>query len=124
MLIINDEQIIYFKNTYGKADMIPCYSEAFGILAPSNQAILLINPTTITVVYINKVSNRLVQKIEFDRSEIANSSLKTNLFAGKKWSFSARNQIWKFRIPFVLPLKATQKCFIDNLYSLKYIDLE
>ncbi|WP_265459394.1 hypothetical protein [Enterococcus sp. HY326] len=121
MIILRESVIHELKNLHGQANMLPCYAEARGLSVITEQAVLLLSSEKLTILFISKISNQLIQKVEFNFSEITNSTLKESLFAAATWQFNARGQRWKFRIPTVLPLRKMRHNFIEGLYSYQYI---
>lgn len=120
MIILKQKIIHRFAERYGSPDMITCYSDTRGFSAISPQAILLINQHHLIVLYIGLLSNKLVQRVDFQLTEISNSKLKSGFFFSTIWQFNAKNQKWKFVIPYVIPLKDNQKQFIEYLYAFRF----
>ena len=80
MIILKQKIIHRFAERYGSPDMITCYSDTRGFSAISPQAILLINQHHLIVLYIGLLSNKLVQRVDFQLTEISNSKLKSGFF--------------------------------------------
>lgn len=118
MILITDEVIIEMKNVYGEEDMFACFADAQGISAISAQAILLINKEKLIILFINKITNNLVQKIEFQIEEISESNIKKGMFYTNIWNFKGRGQKWKFRIQKILTLGNRQKEFLDFIQTI------
>lgn len=119
MIILSSNAITSLKNNYGDFDMLPCYSIPQGLSAVTNQAILLMNHEKIIILYISKVTDKVVQKIEFSLNEISNSTLKQNFFQGYIWKFYSHGQNWRFKIPYVIPLRQIQNTFIEQLSTFQ-----
>ncbi|MGL9746436.1 hypothetical protein [Enterococcus sp. DIV0170] len=99
--------------------MLPCYTIAQGISASSNQAVLLVNKNKLIVLYIHKLSDKVVQKNELNLAEISRSTLRNSLPFSKVWRFYYKEQKWIFRIPYIHPLRIIKTDFVDFLYELK-----
>lgn len=107
------------KSMYGESDMLVCYSIAQGISATTDQAILLINEKKLLILYINKLTNNIVQKNEFLFSEFSKSSLKNCFFFSTVWKFNCCGQSLTFKIPFIYPLRTIRRDFIKCLYKME-----
>ncbi|MBP1046755.1 hypothetical protein I6N96_10805 [Enterococcus sp. BWM-S5] len=116
MLIISAAAIEALKMEYGETDMVSCYAKAQGMNVPTQEAVLLLNNQKVIILFISKLTNKLIQKMMFNRVELSNSTLKSGLFLDERWTFTGRGQKWSFRIPAkILPLGNGQRVFLDSL---------
>lgn len=122
LIVIRSSIIQKFKNDYGSANMICCYAKAQGMSAFTQEAILLLNDQRVIILFISKITNKLIQKVEFSKTEILKSVLKKGILFDAVWTFSGRKQKWKFRIMYkILPLGNMQKEFLDYLFNSDFI---
>lgn len=94
---------------------IACYAQPVHYLYGPNQAILVLEPDKITVLYISTVRNRTLLKKEFIRKNIINPSIKNNLL-DIKFCFYYNEKKFTFKImKKVIFLGKIQEDFLSSL---------
>ncbi|WYJ90109.1 hypothetical protein A5888_001837 [Enterococcus sp. 9E7_DIV0242] len=93
--------------------MHTCFATAQGMSAITGQAILLINHEKLIILFVSRITEQVVQKVEFNIEELSDSTINYGLLISNSWKFKGRGQKWSFRIQPILTLKNAQQDFLD-----------
>ncbi|MEX3746834.1 MULTISPECIES: hypothetical protein [Lysinibacillus] len=116
-MIISKSMIDGFSRTYVKENSVVCYAESQTLSGASNKAILILNDSTLHILFLNITLSKVIQHTELSLREIQNSKLKKNsFFLSSVWSFRVNQNKWRFRImKKIVTLGNMQSEFIKNI---------
>jgi hypothetical protein len=93
-----------------------CYSTPQSLSAYTSRAILLLNNDRIIILFLNLFSSKVVQKVEFEVTDLQEQKYHSGFLSSAVWSFNIKGQHWRFRIiKKILPLGSMQGDFLNFL---------
>lgn len=98
MFFITQKTINGLAAKYKEPDMLTCYAVSQALASVTSRAILLINNSKVIILFLNALSSKVVQKVEFDIADIQNQKFKSGLLFSAIWSFDAGGKHWRFSI--------------------------
>lgn len=98
MLFITRNLISRLVEPYKESDMLACYAISQAISSTTTRAVLLLNSTTLKVLFLNVFSTKVVRAVEFAIADLEHQQFKSGFFSSAIWSFQVNGQHWRFSI--------------------------
>lgn len=98
MFFITHKTINGLAAQHKEPDMLTCYAVSQALSSVTSRAILLINNSKVIILFLNALSTKVVQKVEFDVADLQNQKFKSGLLFSAIWSFDVGGKHWRFSI--------------------------
>lgn len=98
MFFITQKTINSLAAQHKEPDMLTCYADSQALSSVTSRAILLINNSKVIILFLNALSSKVVQKVEFDVADIRNQKFKSGVLFSAIWSFDVGGKHWRFSI--------------------------
>jgi hypothetical protein len=116
-MLLTKKFIHRLSEPYIEGQMTAGYVESQSMDSISSKAILLINDTTLMILFLNFFQTKVIHQMVFSRKELENEQLKEG-FNGLSvvWRFKTKDKNWRFRImKNILTLGKMQQQFIEEI---------
>jgi heme/copper-type cytochrome/quinol oxidase subunit 2 len=116
-MLLTKKLIHRLSEPYIEGQMTAGYVESQSMDSISSKAILLVNDTTLMVLFLNFFQTKVIHQMVFSRKEIENEQLKEGITGlDVVWRFTIKDKKWRFRIvKNILTLGKMQQQFIEEI---------
>lgn len=116
-MLISKSMINHFTRSFSDEDTVICYADSQTLSGASNKAILIMNHSTLHILFFNVTLSKVIQQVELSFTDFHDETFSNNPFAlSSTWSFYIGKSKWRFRImKKILTLGDMQKEFIIGI---------
>ncbi|MGL5686451.1 MAG: hypothetical protein ACRCXQ_11725 [Vagococcus fluvialis] len=116
-MLISKSMINHFTRSFSDEDTVICYADSQTLSGASNKAILIMNHSTLHILFFNVNLSKVIQQVELSFTDFHDETFSNNPFAlSSTWSFYTGKSKWRFRImKKILTLGDMQKEFIIRI---------
>lgn len=115
-MIITKKWLDRLTRPYRSPGMFRCFAESQSMDSVSSKAILLIDETKVTILFLNFFQTKVIDHLTYERTVIEEEQVALGGGLSVVWRFSAGRKHWRFRImKKIIPLGDEQREFLMQL---------